>query len=440
LDYQKEAKTDKKLSKKHFLVITVEKIIELAKKQDWGLCKRHDFIYLYNGAFWDQIEEDSLQSFLGSVAYNMGVDRIESKYHRFRDELLKQFMVTAHLPAPEKDNSEVLINLKNGTVEINPEAENKVNLRPPDSNDFITYQLPFEYDPYATSPLFDKYLDHVLPSKDLQKLLAEYLGYIFLKPSTLKLEKALLLYGSGSNGKSVFFDTVNAMLGEENVSTYTLKSLTNQNGYYRAKIANKLLNYASEIDGEMSTALFKQLVSGEPVEARLPYGEPFTLNNYAKLIFNCNELPTDVEHTNAFFRRFLIVPFDVTIPPEKQDKKLSYKIIENELSGVFNWVIEGLHRVLKQKGFTECEEVNQQVEKYRTESDSVLSFLDERGYKSSTISYTPLAELYQSYRRFCEQDGYKPCGNRKFSSRLKNAGYITERKEYGRVFYVVQNL
>jgi len=250
----------------------------------------------------------------------------------------------------------------------------------------------------------------------------------------------LLLYGSGSNGKSVFFDTVNAMLGEENVSTYTLKSLTNQNGYYRAKIANKLLNYASEIDGEMSTALFKQLVSGEPVEARLPYGEPFTLNNYAKLIFNCNELPTDVEHTNAFFRRFLIVPFDVTIPPEKQDKKLSYKIIENELSGVFNWVIEGLHRVLKQKGFTECEEVNQQVEKYRTESDSVLSFLDERGYKSSTISYTPLAELYQSYRRFCEQDGYKPCGNRKFSSRLKNAGYITERKEYGRVFYVVQNL
>ena len=51
LDYQKEAKTDKKLSKKHFLVITIEKILELAKKYDWGLCKRLDFIYLYNGAF-----------------------------------------------------------------------------------------------------------------------------------------------------------------------------------------------------------------------------------------------------------------------------------------------------------------------------------------------------------------------------------------------------
>ncbi|PKD43694.1 DNA primase family protein [Rhodohalobacter barkolensis] len=440
LDYQKEAKTDKKLSKKHFLVITVEKILELAKKYDWGLCKRLDFIYLYNGAYWDEIEKESLQSFLGLAAYRMGVDRFESKYHRFRDELLKQFIVTAHLPAPEKDGPEVLINLKNGTVEINPEAEKRVNLRQPESDDFITYQLPFEYDPYATSPRFDKYLDKVLPSKDLQKLLAEYLGYIFLKPSTLKLEKTLLLYGTGANGKSVFFDIVNAMLGDENVSTYTLKSLTNQNGYYRAKLANKLLNYATEIDGEMNTALFKQLVSGEPVEARLPYGEPFTLTNYAKLIFNCNELPSDVEHTNAFFRRFLIVPFDVTIPPEEQDKELSRKIIENELSGVFNWVIEGLHRLLEQKGFTECEEVNQQVENYRKESDSVLSFIDQRGYKSSKVSYTRLSELYQGYKRFCEQDGYRACSNRKFSTRLKNAGYTTDRKEYGRVFYLVQDL
>jgi|GEM_PF-3527595 len=46
----------------------------------------------------------------------------------------------------------------------------------------------------------------------------------------------------------------------------------------------------------METTLFKQFVSGEPVEAHLSYGEPFTLTDYAKLIFNCNELPTDVEH------------------------------------------------------------------------------------------------------------------------------------------------
>ena len=158
------------------------------------------------------------------------------------------------------------------------------------------------------------------------------------------------MYGTGANGKSVFFEVVQALLGSDNVSSYSLQSLTNDNGYFRAKLANKLVNYASEINGNLETSIFKQMVSGEPVEARLPYGQPFTLTQYAKLIFNCNELPKDVEHTNAYFRRFLIVPFDVTIPPDEQDKTLHTKIIDNELSGVFNWVLEGLDRLLKQKG------------------------------------------------------------------------------------------
>lgn len=104
------------------------------------------------------------------------------------------------------------------------------------------------------------------------------------------------------------------MLGIENVSSYSLQSITNDNGYFRAKLANKLVNYASEINGKLESSIFKQMVSGEPVESRLPYGQPFMLKEYAKFIFNCNELPKDVEHTTAYFRRFLIIPFDVTIP------------------------------------------------------------------------------------------------------------------------------
>ena len=75
----------------------------------------------------------------------------------------------------------------------------------------------------------------------------------------------------------------------------------------------------------MEAAIFKQMVSGEPVEARLPYGQPFILRQYAKLIFNRNELPKDVEHSNAYYRRFLIIPFDVTIPEHEQDKTYTSK-------------------------------------------------------------------------------------------------------------------
>ena len=159
-------------------------------------------------------------------------------------------------------------------------------------------------------------------------------------------------------------------------------------------LANKLVNYASEINGNLEASTFKQLVSGEPVEARLPYGQPFILKQYAKLIFNCNELPKDVEHTNAYFRRFLIIPFDVTIPPHEQDKNLHTKIIEKELSGVFNWVLQGLNRLLEQKKFSDCEAAQQAVEQYKIESNSVQMFLNENEYKGSPTNYRLIKDLY----------------------------------------------
>ena len=71
--------------------------------------------------------------------------------------------------------------------------------------------------------------------------------------------------------------------------------------------------------------------------------------NYAKLIFNCDSLPSEVEQTLGFYRRWLIIYFDQIIPEKEQDKQLAKKIIESELSGVFNWVLEGLERLLEQK-------------------------------------------------------------------------------------------
>jgi putative DNA primase/helicase len=214
-----------------------------------------------------------------------------------------------------------------------------------------------------------------------------------------------------------------------------LQSLTNENGYFRAKIANKLVNYASEINGNLETASFKQMASGEPIEARLPYGEPFILNEYAKLIFNCNDLPKDVEHTNAYFRRFLIIGFDVTIPEGKQDKQLANKIINNELSGVFNWILQGLDRVLKQKKFSKCEAVENARDDYEKKSDSVKMFIEDFEYKTST-DYTTIRELYTKYKGFCIEDGFRPVNKSNFMKRLRHFKIIVERKSIGNVAYV----
>lgn len=300
----------------------------------------------------------------------------------------------------------------------------------------LPISLPYDYDKDATAPRFMKYMREVLPDQSSQQIIAEFLGYVFIPNSHLKLEKALLLYGAGANGKSVFFEIVKSLLGNENLSSYSLSSLTNETGYYRAEIANKLVNYASEINGDLEAARFKALVSGEPIEARKPYGQAFILENYARLIFNTNELPRDVEHTLAFFRRFLIIPFNVTILESKQDKELANKIIDSELPGVFNWILTGLQRVLTQRNFSHCEAAEGELNEFKRQSDSVQMFLEDQNLKSDPDSWATIKDLYTRYRGYCLEDGYKPVGKKIFIKRLGHIGILTERKAPGMVAYL----
>jgi len=425
---------DEKLKKNHLLIICIENILKKANENRLGICKSNDFIYLYNGAYWKKLDIEKMQTFLGDAAQKMGLSKFQAKYYMFKQDLHKQFMCGAVMDLPERQPGRVLINLLNGTYEISPERR---ELRPHMQEDFITYQLPFGYDPEASAPLFQSYLNRVQPDIARQCILAEYLGYLFIQASTLKLEKALLLYGTGANGKSVFFEIVNALLGDENVSTYTLQMLTDieRGGPYRARIADKLVNYASEINGKLETSMFKAMVSGEPLEAKALYSQPHQITNYAKLVFNCNELPKDTEQTHAFFRRFLIVPFDVTIPEDEQDSELPQRIIKTELSGVFNWVMEGLERLLQQKAFTNSEAVRVQLETYKKQSDSMQMFIEDEGFKKST-DFMPLKEFYENYRGYCRDSGYHPISKRTLSDRLKNKGYIAERKSAGMVVFI----
>lgn len=420
-----------KVTEKHYLVLSISELLNKAEKMRWGLCRNLTFIYLYNGAFWKYIEQETFQKFLGDAAAEMGVPKFTAEFYQFEEKLLKQFLTKSYLPTPEPPKDAVYINLKNGTFEISA-LNKKTKIRNFNSHDFLTYQLPFEYNEKATAPIFQNYLNTVLPDKDCQKVLAEFLGYVFVKQKgILKEEKALVLYGTGANGKSVFFEVVNALLGDENLSSYSLEDLASNKStgeYYRAMIANKLVNYASEISGRMEADMFKKMTSGEPISARLPYGKPIQIFNYAKLIFNCNTLPTDVEHSNAYFRRFLIIPFEVTIPEEQQDKQLHSKIIENELSGVFNWVLEGLNRLLEQRHFTKCGAATKAVEEYKISSDSVKQFISENGYKKDAEKIAEIKLLYTDYKNFCIEDGYRPVNKKNFKLRLESYGVELRRR------------
>lgn len=387
----------------------------------FGAIKINGKIHIFVGTHWHPIEDAECEALLGLVAARLGHDATDSQSFTFCRKLLKQFQFSLLSIDEDFEPNRVLINFQNGTLEIS--SHNEV-LRDFCKTDKLTYQLPFDYDEDAKCPLFDKFLLKVLPDYQSRNVLSEFLGWAFLKD--LKLEKALFLYGSGHNGKSVIFDIVNALLGMNNIENLSLSSLSKLENRFR--LGTVLLNFGSDINNRCDIDLFKRLTSGEPVEARRLYKDVFTLRNYGRLAFNANCLPTNTEHTEGFFRRFLIVPFNVTIKEEEKDPDLAKKIISSELPGVFNWVMQGLRRLRQTRKFSECLAANTALSEYRKESDTVALFLDEKGLTASPDGKIGKDELYREYHFFCSSGGYKSIVKNEFGKRLHRIHHIEDSK------------
>ena len=431
--------TDKNLKVSSLIVLIIEAIIKSIKTLNYDMCyhKNSNHSYLFNGEYWVSFDEDYIKNLFKSCSIKLGYSPEQSKFYEFKDKLFKQFQ-SSYIRIDNNENIESKINLKNGTLKF---FQRGIKLSPFNKNDFNTYQLPYIYNPDSKTPsLFYKYLDDVLPDKNSQLVLAEYIGSIFLAKRDYKDEQAMFLLGSGANGKSVFFDIINALLGTQNVTHYSINELTDTNGYNRAGIANKLLNYASESGTIKDVDMLKKLISREPVTARLPYGKPMTLINYGKLMFNCNVMPKSTEKTHAIYRRMIIINFNITIPKAKQDKMLSDKIIDTEMEGVLNWVIDGLKRLLKNETYTESKLIDEQVELYKNSDDTFHQYLKEEGWKPHKSNYQQFSYLFENYKNFCADNRMKTLPKNQFKERMIQNKFTFKRHSVdGNIFNASKN-
>ncbi|MBZ5857773.1 DNA primase family protein [Flavihumibacter profundi] len=419
-----------KINERVLVVSSIDELKRISNQINVNLKPFNDYPHLYNGEYWKSLNTESFKLFLGEMAQKMGVPRTLAQYYKFRDQLYRQFIASENdYMMVSKSEPKILINLKNGTFEITDKGQFLREFR---NEDRLTYQLNFNFDEKATAPIFQRYLDRVLPDNGVQSILAEFMGYIFAK--NLKLEKCLLLYGSGANGKSVFFEIINALLGQENVSNFSLSNLTQEHNRYL--IANKLLNYGSDNKPNIDTEIFKLLTSGEPIQARLKYQNSVIITNYARLCFNCNELPQNVEDNEAFYRRFIIIPFNVTIPENERNASLAKEIINNELAGVFNWILSGLNRLLENKNFSKNTIVQETLNSFKINSDTVLSYFEESGIVQSSTHKISFRDLYTEYLHHCRGNHFHCISTRKFSEKLKALGFHSQRLGAGGSIYV----
>lgn len=291
-------------------------------------------------------------------------------------------------------------------------------------------RIDMDYDPYAKSELWEKFLDDVLPIKDTQETLQEFVGCSFINRKKIKMEKMCYLLGGGSNGKSVFFDAVVNTLGKNNVSFMEIADITGDKSsceYNVAMINGKLLNYASEMGGkDISGGKYKKFVSGEPVMARLPFGEPFLADLIPPFISNLNKMPAVSDQTYGHFRRSIVIPFNRIFRESEQDKFLPMKL-SKERKGIMNWILEGTRRFMKNKGeFTDSKTIKDVTIKAKRDSNSVLSYLYDSGYDSEGTIEDPSVrdrDLYTRYTTYCVDCGVRPYSKRKMIEMIREEGY-----------------
>lgn len=301
---------------------------------------------------------------------------------------------------------------------------------------FTTNLLPYDYDPYAYCPRFKQYLNEVfLNDEGKINFTQEAVGYAFHK--SIPMPTLFFLIGEGSNGKSVFINTLVNLFGEKNTCNISLKSLGNE--YYILSLFGKMLNISSETPNkkQIDTDLIKAAVAGDWVTGREPYKPPTKFRPYAKHYLAMNEPPVIVDNTHGMWRRIYPLEFPRVFSEAEMDTNLPDKLLK-ELPGIFNWALEGYKRLrAKDFKFQDSESMRIAKKKYRSEADSVLSFIGEKLTKGTESDKLKLSEVYEIYKLFCKTEEFKyPVKKMDFKKALIKERYIIDNstKDQNQVF------
>ena len=327
----------------------------------------------------------------------------------------------------EFDGDPWLLNVSNGTLDLR-----NSELRPHNRKDLITRLTPVRWNPEADCPLFLTSLHQIFNgNKRLVRFVQKLGGYSLTGLTTEQI--LIILWGMGANGKSTLVEVLSALLGEYAAKTPTSTFLLKRNDSIPndlAALQGVRFAYASEVEEgrRLSESLVKDVTGGEKIRARFLHREWFEFQPEFKLWLSTNHKPIIKGTDHAIWRRIRLVPFQVTFPPEKQDKGLAQKL-KTELSGILNWAVEGC-LAWQREGLEAPEEVVHATEGYREEMDTLAAFLRERTEAAPAGGVSAKA-LYKAYCAWCEENGERPQTPKALGMRLGERGYSSTHKATG---------
>ena len=320
-----------------------------------------------------------------------------------------------------------LINTPGGVVDLRTGR-----MRPHDRADRMTKIASATLVPGSTCPTWLRFLDQVTGGDvELQSYLQRVFGYCLTGATS---EHALFfLYGTGANGKSVFVNTLFTLLGDYAANAPMDTFMETRGDRHPTDLAglrgSRFVGATETEQGRRwNESKIKEITGGDRVSARFMRQDFFTYVPQFKLVIAGNHKPAIRNIDEAMRRRLHLIPFTITVPPEKRDKQLQTKLLA-EANGIFSWGVEGC-LAWQREGLQQPQSVLNATDEYFEDEDAIGQWMGERCYvEPAARSLT--ADLFADWREWAEKHGEFVGSIKRFSETLVSRRFARWRNPKG---------
>ena len=380
------------------------------------------FVYWYDGGYYKHLSSGEIKAKIKEYI------PLEMRKPTVWEAVYKDLISTDNYVGYEQLNTEEhLINFKNGILDT--KTWELIDHSP---DHLMIYQIQYNYNKDAEPPKkWKKFIETLVSGdRDTAYTLQEWFGLNISNYNANLCKKSIALCGAvGNTGKSKYLKMLAQIIGVHNVCSKSIQDLSNKFGagalYGKKCVLIDDQKAANIEDG----STFKAITGDGVIEAELKGKDPFAITFNGGITFTCNEMPyiKDDKGTHMF-ERFLIIPCNNVIPPEKRDNRLFEKM-GKEIEGIIIWALQGLKRLME-NGFvlTESEMTKQANIQYRSNNDSLFRFIIEEcivtGDSKDKIHKPHFEEKYEL---FCKANGIKALDKKNIAERAEKNGILCKK-------------
>lgn len=306
------------------------------------------------------------------------------------------------------------LNLRNGMLD-----QSGPTLHPHSPDYFSTVQLPFDWDPEATCPTYEAWLEQVAGADQIELIEQVFAQMLYPQETPTK---AAFTFGPSRSGKSTLLRIMTRIAGDDNTSAATLQEL-GKDRFATSDLFGKVLNVAADLSHKAVSdiSIFKNLTGDDLVAAQFKGRDRFKFRNHALLAFSANEVPQVDETTAAYRERTAKLRFGNTFAGH-EDPTIEARM-GTELSGILRRLVAAGRKRRLSGGTWALENVEARAEfnassdivaRWFTETKTVVTVVPGDGDDMKPVGFhsclpakhgTTKTHLKQDFETWCDLEG-----------------------------------